>query len=96
KGTRARSNRKSPTAAAYVAPYVGDIYAGFHQADLSDAEKILRQFDLASKFGPCTDVTRLDRWERAFTLGLDPPQHVKDIILQHEATRNTPLFEGRV
>lgn len=39
-----------------------------HQADLSDAEKILRQFDLASKFGPCTDVTRLDRWERAFNL----------------------------
>ncbi|CAO3567683.1 unnamed protein product [Mortierella alpina] len=96
KGTRTRNNRKSPTAAAYVAPYVGDIYAGFHQADLSDAEKILRQFDLASKFGPCTDMTRLDRWERAATLGLDPPQHVKDIILQHEATRNTPLFDGRV
>ncbi|KAF9948180.1 hypothetical protein BGZ72_009866 [Mortierella alpina] len=95
KGTKARSNRKSPTA-SYVAPYVGDIYVGFHQADLSDAEKILRQFDLASKFGPCTDVTRLDRWERAFSLGLDPPQHVKDIIVQHEATRNTPLFEGRV
>ncbi|KAF9286662.1 hypothetical protein BGZ68_002663 [Mortierella alpina] len=95
KGTRTRGNKKSPTT-SYVAPYVGDIYVGFHQADLSDAEKILRQFDLASKFGPCTDVTRLDRWERAFSLGLDPPQHVKDIIVQHEATRNTPLFEGRV
>ncbi|KAF9567490.1 hypothetical protein EC968_003214 [Mortierella alpina] len=96
KGTRARGNRKSPTEATYVAPYVGDIYVGFHQAELSDAEKILRQFDLASKYGPCTDVTRLDRWERAFNLGLDPPQHVKDIIVQHEATRNIPLFEGRV
>lgn len=39
-----------------------------HQADLSDSEKMLRQFDLASKYGPCTDMTRLERWERAFTL----------------------------
>lgn len=79
----------------YVAPDVGDIHSGFHQADLSDSEKILRQFDLASKYGPCTDMTRLERWERAFTLGLHPPQHVKDTLLQHSSL-NTPLFEGRV
>lgn len=39
-----------------------------HQADLSEQEKILRQFDLSSKYGPCTDMTRMERWERAFTL----------------------------
>jgi hypothetical protein len=44
-----------------------------HQADLSDSEKMLRQFDLASKYGPCTDLTRLERWERAFTLVSKPP-----------------------
>ncbi|KAG0279274.1 hypothetical protein BGZ95_001749 [Linnemannia exigua] len=54
--------------APYVAPNVGDIHSGFHQADLSDSEKLLRQFDLASKYGPCTDMTRLERWERAFNL----------------------------
>ncbi|KAG0285139.1 hypothetical protein BGZ96_010543 [Linnemannia gamsii] len=82
-------------AAPYVAPNVGDIHSGFHQADLSDSEKLLRQFDLASKYGPCTDMTRLERWERAFTLGLHPPQHVKDTLLQYSSL-NTPLFEGRV
>lgn len=29
---------------------------------------MLRQFDLASKYGPCTDLSRLERWERAFEL----------------------------
>ncbi|KAF9928527.1 hypothetical protein FBU30_002326 [Linnemannia zychae] len=79
----------------YVAPDVGDIYSGFHQSDLSDSEKMLRQFDLASKYGPCTDMTRLERWERAFNLGLHPPQHVKDLLIQH-MNLNAPLFEGQV
>ena len=39
-----------------------------HQADLSDTEKMLRQFDLTTKYGPCTDMSRLERWERAFNL----------------------------
>ncbi|KAF9401534.1 hypothetical protein BGZ94_005190, partial [Podila epigama] len=47
---------------------VGSIHVGFHQADLSEQEKLLRQFDLASKYGPCTDMTRLERWERALML----------------------------
>ncbi|KAF9128402.1 hypothetical protein BG015_004349 [Linnemannia schmuckeri] len=96
------STRSSPGAgnnkknkAPYVVPNVGDIHSGFHQADLSDFEKMLRQFDLASKYGPCTDMTRLERWERAFTLGLHPPQHVKDTLLQHSSL-NMSLFEGRV
>ncbi|KAK3813688.1 MAG: DNA polymerase delta, subunit 4-domain-containing protein [Linnemannia elongata] len=90
-----RSSAGGKDKAPYVAPNVGDIHSGFHQADLSDSEKMLRQFDLASKYGPCTDMTRLERWERAFTLGLHPPQHVKDTLLQHSSL-NTPLFEGRV
>ncbi|KAI1312596.1 hypothetical protein EDD11_002942 [Mortierella claussenii] len=89
------STKKSSKKEAYVAPYVGDIHAGFHQADLSDAEKTLRQFDLAAKYGPCTELTRLERWERAFELGLEPPQGVKDMLDAH-MTLNTPLFEGRV
>ncbi|KAG0226589.1 DNA polymerase delta, subunit 4-domain-containing protein [Mortierella sp. GBAus27b] len=79
----------------YVVPYVGDIHTGFHQTDISPAEKALRQFDLASKYGPCTDLTRLERWERAFELGLNPPQEVKDMIMEHMSL-NVPVFEGRV
>ncbi|KAF9912995.1 hypothetical protein EC991_005863 [Linnemannia zychae] len=61
-----KNKKKAP--APYVAVDVGDIHRGFHQSDLSDNEKMLRQFDLASQYGPCTDMTRLERWERAFTL----------------------------
>ncbi|KAF9137585.1 hypothetical protein BGX30_010098 [Mortierella sp. GBA39] len=90
-----RSSAGGKNKEPYVAPNVGDIHSGFHQAELSDSEKMLRQFDLASKYGPCTDMTRLERWERAFTLGLHPPQHIKDTLLQNSSL-NTPLFEGRV
>ncbi|KAG0050767.1 hypothetical protein BGZ83_004456 [Gryganskiella cystojenkinii] len=93
RSTTNNNNRKK--AIPYVAPNVGDIHTGFHQADLSPAEKMLRQFDLTSKFGPCTDMTRLERWERAFELGLNPPQDVKDTLMQH-LSLNTPLFQGRV
>ncbi|KAF9933199.1 hypothetical protein BGZ67_004384 [Mortierella alpina] len=66
-----------------------------HQDDLSKEEKTLRQFDLASMYGPSLDLTRLERWERAFSLGLDPPQTIKDLLLKH-TTRNTSLFTGCV
>ncbi|KAF9356406.1 hypothetical protein BGX26_005314 [Mortierella sp. AD094] len=88
-------SKKAEKKSDYVVPYVGDIYAGFHQADISETEKALRQFDLALKYGPSTDLTRLERWERAFELGLNPPQDVKDTLVAH-MTLNTPLFEGRV
>ncbi|KAG0091133.1 hypothetical protein BGZ93_008972, partial [Podila epicladia] len=64
---RAQANsRKKIAVSAFVD--VGDIHVGFHQADLSEQEKLLRQFDLSYKYGPCTDMTRMERWERAFTL----------------------------
>jgi len=58
-------------------------------------ERVLRQFDLASKFGPCTGMTRLERWERAEGLGLKPPKQVRD-LLEKENTRNECLWEGRI
>ncbi|KAF9350243.1 hypothetical protein BGX34_001341 [Mortierella sp. NVP85] len=66
-----------------------------HQNGLSEDEKLLRQFDLTSKYGPCLDLTRLERWERAYELGLDPPQNVKTLLLRHE-TSNASLFAGTV
>uniref|UniRef100_A0A8C4V7L1 DPOD4 polymerase n=1 Tax=Falco tinnunculus TaxID=100819 RepID=A0A8C4V7L1_FALTI len=35
--------------------------------------EMLRRFDLAWEYGPCTGITRLQRWERAQALGLSPP-----------------------
>ncbi|KAF9955034.1 hypothetical protein BGZ72_004091 [Mortierella alpina] len=71
------------------------VQTGVHQDDLSKEEKTLRQFDLASMYGPSLDLTRLERWERAFSLGLDPPQNIKDLLLKHTAL-NKSLFTGCV
>ncbi|XP_031470014.1 DNA polymerase delta subunit 4 [Phasianus colchicus] len=45
--------------------------------------EMLRQFDLAWEYGPCTGITRLQRWERARALGLSPPATIRDALLEH-------------
>ncbi|XP_059407600.1 DNA polymerase delta subunit 4-like isoform X1 [Carassius carassius] len=42
----------------------------------------LKKFDQEWKFGPCTGISRLQRWERAALHGLNPPQEIKDILLK--------------
>jgi hypothetical protein len=32
------------------------------EVDISDEERVLRAFDLATEFGPCTGITRLERY----------------------------------
>ncbi|KAL1927426.1 hypothetical protein VTP01DRAFT_3663 [Rhizomucor pusillus] len=66
-----------------------------HQEHLSEQDILLRQFDLDYKFGPCVGLTRLERWERAEQLGLNPPEEIKRII-QANPTENESLFEGRI
>ncbi|XP_061198586.1 DNA polymerase delta subunit 4-like, partial [Neopsephotus bourkii] len=46
--------------------------------------EMLRSFDLAWEYGPCTGITRLQRWERAQELGLSPPDTVRDALLEHQ------------
>ncbi|XP_074642314.1 DNA polymerase delta subunit 4-like isoform X2 [Tubulanus polymorphus] len=41
---------------------------------------ILRDFDLDWQFGPCLGITRIERWERARKNGLNPPEHVIELI----------------
>ncbi|NXV72638.1 DPOD4 polymerase, partial [Atlantisia rogersi] len=45
--------------------------------------EMLQRFDLAWEYGPCTGITRLQRWERAQALGLSPPGPVRDALLEH-------------
>ena len=63
--------------------------------DLCSEENLLRSFDLNSRFGPCTGVSRLERWERAQGLGLNPPNEVRDLLLRQEVNPNS-LWQGRV
>ncbi|KAM5153264.1 DNA polymerase delta subunit 4 [Mantella aurantiaca] len=51
---------------------------------LSPLEQLV-QFDLDWHFGPCTGITRMERWQRAQDLGLTPPQDVKQILMTHNA-----------
>jgi hypothetical protein len=43
-------------------------------------EGVLRDFDLDPHFGPCCSLTRRERWDRAFLLGLHPPTEVSSLI----------------
>ncbi|XP_077996163.1 DNA polymerase delta subunit 4-like [Glandiceps talaboti] len=54
-------------------------------ADLSKEEELikLKQFDLTLEYGPCTGITRMQRWQRADKHGLNPPLEIKDLIDQH-------------
>mmetsp|Transcript_20858 Transcript_20858/g.61714 ORF Transcript_20858/g.61714 Transcript_20858/m.61714 type:complete len:115 (-) Transcript_20858:322-666(-) len=40
----------------------------------------LKAFDLDPTFGPCAGLTRRERWQRAESLGLNPPPEVWDLL----------------
>jgi len=51
-----------------------------HASQQNKIHHILRIFDLSYEYGPCVGITRLDRWERAEALGLNPPVEIKEIL----------------
>lgn len=51
-----------------------------HEEDYDVVEKLLRQFDFCTDYGPVNGMTRLQRWNRADRLGLNPPSLVKEIL----------------
>uniref|UniRef100_A0A4X1T5K2 DNA polymerase delta 4, accessory subunit n=3 Tax=Sus scrofa TaxID=9823 RepID=A0A4X1T5K2_PIG len=54
--------------------------------------ELLRQFDLAWQYGPCTGITRLQRWHRAEQMGLAPPPEVRQVLQTHPGD---PRFQCR-
>ncbi|KAI8540606.1 hypothetical protein RHMOL_Rhmol09G0276100 [Rhododendron molle] len=63
--------------------------------DYDDNEEMLRQFDMNMKYGPCLGMTRLARWERAHSLGLNPPKDVERLLRQAKV-RSDCLWDARV
>ncbi|KAJ6466922.1 DNA polymerase delta, subunit 4-domain-containing protein [Mycena sanguinolenta] len=51
--------------------------------------EILRAFDLSYEYGPCVGVTRLQRWERATALGLNPPIEIHDILTSRQGAKES-------
>ncbi|KAJ2961850.1 hypothetical protein NQZ79_g2900 [Umbelopsis isabellina] len=70
-----------------------------HQKGVSKDDKVLRAFDLNYAYGSCVGISRLERWQRAFKLGLEPPQEVKTLLVGKNADKEDvkeSLFHGRV
>ncbi|XP_006349440.1 DNA polymerase delta subunit 4-like [Solanum tuberosum] len=63
--------------------------------DYDENEELLRQFDMNMTYGPCLGLSRLDRWERAKSFGLNPPRDVEP-ILRSSKVRNECLWDGMV
>ncbi|ESW19425.1 hypothetical protein PHAVU_006G123900 [Phaseolus vulgaris] len=54
------------------------------EEEYSEEEKTVRAFDTNMKYGPCLGITRLQRWERAHKLGLNPPMEIKTLLESHK------------
>ncbi|KAI8578521.1 hypothetical protein K450DRAFT_246161 [Umbelopsis ramanniana AG] len=70
-----------------------------HTKDQSKEDKVLRAFDLNYAYGSCVGISRLERWQRADKLGLNPPQEVKKLLAGKNADKEDVkecLFHGRV
>ncbi|MCD7460416.1 hypothetical protein HAX54_043511 [Datura stramonium] len=65
------------------------------QDNYDQSEEVLRQFDMNMIYGPCLGMNRLDRWERAKKLGLNPPADVER-LLKSSKVRNECLWDGLV
>lgn len=58
-------------------------------------EVVLRAFDLELQYGPCTGLTRLERWERAKQLGFEPPESICKLLKELPASQQISVF-GRL
>jgi DNA polymerase delta subunit 4 len=85
--TKQSTVRGEPTTAAaglHAANAVNATSEALTRTEDAEAdEQLLRQFDMTSRYGPVSGITRLQRWERAAALGLQPPEGIKRLILKH-------------
>jgi hypothetical protein len=61
--------------------------------DEGDIDQLLAQFDGAREFGPCLDITRMERWDRADKYGCNPPLRVRDILVRDLADNKPPRYQ---
>jgi len=72
---------------------------GFSQVKLihslgDKSDYCLKMFDLNPLYGPCTGMTRLERWDRAYELDLAPPPEIREILADQSKLDN--IFHGRI
>lgn len=54
------------------------------------AVNYLKAFDLDARYGPCMGISRLDRYNRAKMLNLNPPESVRQLL---EQMADSPEFQ---
>ncbi|KAF7891914.1 hypothetical protein EAF00_008216 [Botryotinia globosa] len=67
-----------------------------HQKDLEISEKILREWDCMSQFGPAIGISRTKRWHRASRLGLNPPLEILAVLVKEEEKKNKAVERAHV
>ena len=60
------------------------------------AESELRAFDICTRYGPCSSLTRLQRFERAKRLGLNPPERVGKMLEAFPEKSSESIWHGRL
>ncbi|KAK9075037.1 hypothetical protein SSX86_003356 [Deinandra increscens subsp. villosa] len=85
KPSSAKSKSKSKNAASFESnlaqPPALVAHGSLDLQENRDAhEEILRQFDMNMVYGPCVGMKRIDRWNRASSLGLSPPDDVYSLL----------------
>jgi DNA polymerase delta subunit 4 len=69
-----KSSQESPTARR-----IANVKASAVVPLRQDVKYMLKQFDLDSRFGPCIGLSRIERWNRAEKLGLNPDLQIKEM-----------------
>ncbi|BGP01759.1 hypothetical protein NBRC10513v2_005398 [Rhodotorula toruloides] len=65
-----------------------------HRDEMDDIEIILRVFDADEEYGPCSRINRLERFERAEKLGLQPDPEIGEILRSEEAKNRKEYSES--
>ena len=87
KGTSKRKTKETENTAASSSSSSPDCN------DDDAIERELKEFDLNYDYGPCCGLTRLERWNRAYSLGLKPPKRIKDLLMSGKA-KSEALWSG--
>jgi DNA polymerase delta subunit 4 len=56
----------------------------------------LKQFDLNGRYGPVAGMTRMERWQRAFELGKNPPAAIKAYLEDEELQKLIPTINNHL
>lgn len=91
------TSKKKSSQADHSASYGSDIAHGFVdlQDDYDEINMKLKQFDMNMAYGPCVGISRLERWQRAKRLGLNPPEEIEELLGSSNVRRES-LWDGRV